>query len=134
METRIVIIGAGPSGIAAATKLIQNGFNKLLVLEAEPRIGGRVHTVPFGADIIELGAQYCHGIRNNAVYDLANEHGLLSEIALKNKMDTFPVYDTNGTLIPIEKTKKLFRLATNILCRDGSIAHKGSLASFFMEK
>lgn len=45
---RIVIVGAGSSGIAAASKLLENGFQNVLILEAEDRIGGRVHTVKFG--------------------------------------------------------------------------------------
>lgn len=43
-----MIVGAGASGIAAASKLIENGFENLIILEAENRIGGRVNTVKFG--------------------------------------------------------------------------------------
>lgn len=45
---RIVIIGAGASGIAAASKLYENGFENILILEAQDRIGGRIHTTQFG--------------------------------------------------------------------------------------
>jgi len=41
----VVIIGAGASGIAAATRLYENGIEDIIVLEAENRIGGRVHTI-----------------------------------------------------------------------------------------
>lgn len=58
MEKKIVIIGAGASGFAAASKLIANGFHNLLILEAENRIGGRVHTIPFGANVLDMGAQW----------------------------------------------------------------------------
>lgn len=47
-ESRIVIIGAGPAGIAAASKLLENGFENVTILEAEDRIGGRVYTTKFG--------------------------------------------------------------------------------------
>ena len=47
-DPRIVIIGAGPSGIAAASKLFEHGFNNITILEAEDRIGGRVYTTKFG--------------------------------------------------------------------------------------
>lgn len=43
-----MIVGAGASGIAAAAKLIENGLENLIILEAENRIGGRVNTVKFG--------------------------------------------------------------------------------------
>lgn len=46
--SKIIVVGAGPSGIAAASKLIENGFNNVIILEAEDRIGGRVYTTKFG--------------------------------------------------------------------------------------
>lgn len=58
MNKQIVIIGAGASGIAAATKLLGAGFHNILILEAECRIGGRVNTIPFGANVVDLGAQW----------------------------------------------------------------------------
>lgn len=45
---RVVIIGAGPAGIAAASKLLDNGFKNVTILEAEDRIGGRVCTKKLG--------------------------------------------------------------------------------------
>lgn len=58
MNPRIVIIGAGAAGVAAATRLIERGYKNLKILEAENRIGGRIHTVPFGANVVDLGAQW----------------------------------------------------------------------------
>lgn len=58
LNARVVIVGAGISGISAAAKLIENGFNNLVVLEAENRIGGRVMTVPFGNNVLDMGAQW----------------------------------------------------------------------------
>lgn len=85
--TRIVVIGAGPSGIAASTRLIEMGFQNVILLEAENRIGGRIHTVPFADNVIDLGAQWCHGEKNNVVF----------ETVRKNKLDvlesTGSVYD-----------------------------------------
>ena len=44
---QIIIIGAGASGLAAATRLIENGLSatSITVLEAQNHIGGRVHTI-----------------------------------------------------------------------------------------
>lgn len=47
-EPKIVIVGAGAAGIAAASKLFEHGFKNITILEAENRIGGRVHTTWFG--------------------------------------------------------------------------------------
>lgn len=45
---KIVIVGAGASGIAAASKLFQNGLTNFILLEAENRIGGRIYTASLG--------------------------------------------------------------------------------------
>lgn len=61
LQPKIVIIGAGPSGIAAATFLLENNLTDLTILEAEPRIGGRINTVEFEKTCVDLGAELCHG-------------------------------------------------------------------------
>lgn len=58
MNKRIIIIGAGASGIAAATKLFENGYKNILILEAENRIGGRINTIPFASNVVDMGAQW----------------------------------------------------------------------------
>lgn len=45
---KIVIIGAGASGIAAASKLFEHNFSDVTILEAEDRIGGRIFTTKLG--------------------------------------------------------------------------------------
>ena len=44
---KIIIIGAGIAGLAAATKLLESGVNDLVVIEARNRTGGRLNTIPF---------------------------------------------------------------------------------------
>lgn len=58
VDKKILIIGAGASGIAAASKLISHGFKNVLIIEAENRIGGRIQTIPFGANVLDIGAQW----------------------------------------------------------------------------
>lgn len=58
MNKQIVVIGSGPSGVAAATRLLSNGFTNVIILEAEDRIGGRINTIDFGANVLDLGAQW----------------------------------------------------------------------------
>lgn len=55
---KVAIIGAGASGIAAAAKLLANGYENIVILEAEDRIGGRVWTVNDGDKLLEMGAQW----------------------------------------------------------------------------
>ncbi len=62
MTEDIIIIGAGASGLMAARQLSEQGMN-VLVLEADVRIGGRVHTVndPAFPIPLEMGAEFVHG-------------------------------------------------------------------------
>ncbi|KAK0165423.1 hypothetical protein PV328_003935 [Microctonus aethiopoides] len=45
---RIIIVGAGSFGIADTSKLFENGFTNVEILEAENRIGGRIHSIKLG--------------------------------------------------------------------------------------
>ena len=58
-----IIIGAGASGLAAAHELRARG-RSVLVLEARPRVGGRIFTYrdPAVPVPIELGAEFLHGV------------------------------------------------------------------------
>lgn len=47
-EPRIIVIGAGISGIGAANMLCQEGFNDIVVIEATDRIGGRIWSLELG--------------------------------------------------------------------------------------
>lgn len=55
---KIVIVGAGLAGVSAAVKLVENGFENVVILEAENRIGGRINSVPFAKSVIDLGGQW----------------------------------------------------------------------------
>ena len=61
-EPETIVIGAGAAGLAAARTLSDAG-RTVTVLEARPRIGGRIFTVhdrewPLP---VELGAEFLHG-------------------------------------------------------------------------
>ncbi len=45
---KIVIVGAGISGISAARDLVKSGFTDILILEATERIGGRIWSIDLG--------------------------------------------------------------------------------------
>ncbi len=54
---RVLIIGAGLAGLAAADELRRAGAD-VTVLEARDRVGGRVWSVPFSESVIERGAEF----------------------------------------------------------------------------
>jgi monoamine oxidase len=58
----ILIIGGGVAGLTAAYELSRHKFSVTL-LEAKPRLGGRIHTFVNGSfsQPVELGAEFIHG-------------------------------------------------------------------------
>jgi monoamine oxidase len=54
---RVVVVGAGFAGLAAADELARAGA-EVCVLEARDRVGGRVHSVPFAGAVVERGAEW----------------------------------------------------------------------------
>lgn len=68
---RVLIIGAGAAGLAAARSLCAAGIT-VAILEARDRIGGRIHTLRDpGLDVpVELGAEFIHG-KPRSVFEIA---------------------------------------------------------------
>jgi monoamine oxidase len=89
----VLVVGAGIAGLAAAQKLKNKGFT-VTILEAQNRIGGRIHTsldtgVPF-----DEGASWIHGISGNPISNLAN----LAGAAIRTTDDdSYVCVDINGS-------------------------------------
>ncbi|XP_078349006.1 uncharacterized protein LOC144633953 isoform X2 [Oculina patagonica] len=59
-KTKILILGAGLSGITAAKTLLDKGITDFLILEGKNYTGGRIHSVPFEGFYVEAGANWIH--------------------------------------------------------------------------
>jgi monoamine oxidase len=70
----VVIVGAGMAGLTAARALAEAGW-RVLVVEAQERIGGRILTQHVGGEALELGAEFIHG-RPPELWALIDEAGL----------------------------------------------------------
>ena len=70
----VLVIGAGMAGLTAARALAEAGLSVTL-LEAAPRVGGRIHTIRDGNESIELGAEFVHG-RPPELWSLIEEANL----------------------------------------------------------
>ncbi|WP_460490752.1 protoporphyrinogen oxidase, partial [Corynebacterium nasicanis] len=65
--TRYAIIGAGLAGLTAAWEIRQSDPDALIdVFEAEDRIGGKLHTVPFDSGPTDMGAEAYLALRSDA--------------------------------------------------------------------
>lgn len=74
---RVIVVGAGIAGLAAATELRTRGFDDILVLEARDRIGGRIWTDAIGDAIpVDLGASWIHGMKGNPITSLARANAI----------------------------------------------------------
>ncbi|MGH3146821.1 MAG: flavin monoamine oxidase family protein [Rubrobacter sp.] len=73
---RVVVVGAGLAGLAAANALRTSGV-EVVVLEARDRIGGRAHTASLGGVPVDLGAAWIHAPEGNPLSELSERTGLL---------------------------------------------------------
>lgn len=129
---KIVIIGAGASGLAAATKLYENGLNNFIILEAENRIGGRVNSVEFGGSIVDIGGQWVHGEVGNIVYDMVKDLDLLSPSF--NTYDDMTFYLPDGTIMDKTISDKLFNIAKNVLFEDVDADETETVGNYFVKR
>jgi monoamine oxidase len=89
-KSRVIIIGAGFSGLAAAYALSKKGVD-FVVLESRNRIGGRVHSHTKDSTenlVVELGAEWV-GASHIRLQELIAEMGLTLE---NNQFDTHLIY------------------------------------------
>ncbi|RZC40979.1 spermine oxidase-like, partial [Asbolus verrucosus] len=84
------------AGLGAATTLHQLGCSDFVIVEAQSKPGGRIHTLQLDDKILELGAQWIHG-KENPLYELALRHDLLSETTSEEGLGLY-VRD-NGDII-----------------------------------
>ncbi|MDR3491123.1 MAG: FAD-dependent oxidoreductase [Gammaproteobacteria bacterium] len=115
-QYKVIIIGAGSAGLAAAQDLYQHGIKDVLIIEARNRIGGRVWTIhPWGA-ATDLGASWIHRTNNNPIAELAKKHGVETLPTIYslgnplNKFSSFDLYDNNGKKISSEEMKSTLKL------------------------
>jgi monoamine oxidase len=74
MTFDVAVIGAGMAGLAAARVCAETGL-RVVVLEAQERVGGRIRTLRVGDEVVELGAEFVHG-RPPELWALVEEAGL----------------------------------------------------------
>lgn len=119
-KPRVVIIGAGMAGIAAAQRLQKQagaGRYELTILEASDRIGGRICSSEFNGEGIELGATWIHGIEGSPLFSKAVEMGAMenAERAWEGKdgfLDNEVLIAEGGLEVPkklVERAEELYK-------------------------
>ena len=92
-DKTVIVIGGGISGLTAAKKLKDRGFNVIL-LESQEKIGGRLRTDRTLGIAFDEGASWIHGPNGNPITNLASQAG--ANTYLTND-DNLQVFDDNGT-------------------------------------
>jgi monoamine oxidase len=87
----VIVVGAGLSGLATALELLDLG-HRVLVLEADSRVGGRTETGTFSdGQWIELGGQW-----------VSSEHRELRRLISRFGLATTPTY-SNGNVVSLHR-------------------------------
>ncbi|KAH8240201.1 hypothetical protein KR032_012168 [Drosophila birchii] len=95
---KVIVIGAGISGLAVAQQLQQFGMD-VIVLEARDRVGGRIATFRKNSYIADLGAMVVTGVYGNPMTILSKQIGM----DLVPIQQTCPLYGPDGKPVPKEK-------------------------------
>ncbi|CAG9577541.1 unnamed protein product [Danaus chrysippus] len=100
-----IVIGLGAAGATAASTLAKSG-KRVLALEAQDRLGGRVHTVEFGDGVVELGAEWIHGTHPNIVYENVQKNNI-SLVPQEFYLMTYKSDGTKGNNVVINELAPL---------------------------
>jgi protoporphyrinogen/coproporphyrinogen III oxidase len=80
----VVVVGAGPSGLAAAWRLREAGVD-VVVLERRDRVGGQLHTITQDGFVLEAGTTVLPGAYSS-VMQLAKDIGIAAELVQANSL------------------------------------------------
>jgi len=101
LQYDVIIVGAGISGLSAAQNLIKH-HNKILVLEARNRVGGRIWSKHSWGATIDLGASWIHGVENNPITKIVTQHRIKTvpttyrDAEISRKFSVIDLYDSDG--------------------------------------
>jgi len=102
-DLKILVVGAGISGLGAAKELHDSGY-EVTVLEARNRIGGRIYTDRSLGFPLERGANWIHSnkLDSNRLMSLKEELGLKTNITVLSPMG-FKLFDKEGKVINLSE-------------------------------
>lgn len=147
-KQRVVIIGAGPSGLYCAKELLKANNNlEVVIVEATERVGGRIlsyqlrERFPQSTTHIECGPEFIHGESENLFLDLVNQRHPDGSGVLELDYPNYFYFGKEGKFLSSEKAfeemkdlKTAFDVYDNIEEEDLETTKERSLLQYFTEK
>lgn len=115
---KVIVIGAGISGLAAANNLKNKGF-EVVVLEAQSKPGGRILTDRTLGFPFDMGASWIHGPSGNPLTKIANSAGATSFLTDDNSVEVFDINGTSYNDSIIDKIESQYYNALKTVIKSG---------------
>lgn len=137
-KNKILIIGAGVSGLSAASYLTQNGCTNVVVLEASNRIGGRVRTEHLSdGTAIEWGANWIHGLKQNPLAKFCKDQGIVYTKTPESEEGDFAYIIPSG-IVGVKEYEKYFsifnQIQKNLVKKVATLKKDKSMSALFSEE
>lgn len=98
-----LVVGAGLAGLAAADRLASEG-ERVTVVEARARLGGRIHSVRGWEDsVLDVGASWMRGEEDNPLSRLVREVGVRTAVFNRS---TETAYDPKGRRLLFDRHRR----------------------------
>ena len=101
---KVLVIGAGMAGLAAASTLHSRGV-PVTLLEGRDRIGGRVWTDRSLGSPVDLGASWIEGVSGNPIRDLAKRFKIQTS---ETDHDDTVLYEFDGTRVSSRRGEEIY--------------------------
>lgn len=117
---RVVVIGAGIAGLAAARQLRLQGW-EVVVLEGRDRVGGRLWSLrppDLKGMALDLGASWIHGVQDNPIAALAQQWQIPT---VTTDLDNSRLYDWDGRSVSDPQVDRLEGVMERLLAQQNQL-------------
>ena len=116
--SRVVVVGAGMAGLAAASRLQAAGV-EVVVVEARDRVGGRVRTGRLDGVPVDLGASWIEGTVDNPIAELARTFDIPT---VPTDFDDVSIHDARTGPVSAAQAEELDEVTEAVLAEALAVA------------
>lgn len=134
-DPKILILGAGVAGLACAVELKRSGFENVRIVEMSDRIGGRIRSMRFADNYVDLGAQWVYGCEGNVICEMVKDKHLLERThEMINNVDWIRSNGKKVSRALIQKLTKIMRKIFHDCRTDINVQESCSLGEYIVQK